>query len=288
MTPGALRPATYTGCYEHTPDMIDAQGAQHWIIRSGNMVLAISRISPGAVLERKSNPDESMVLLPAHVNAEIEAGGRRVSAAGDSLTIVPPGPSRVIAQSSGYVVRIFSSHASDLTAISSNKEAYADGAPELDPIVPWPEPIGGFQLRHYPLANFGSPDPSPLKMRVFRSTNLMINLFLPWASPRDETNLSPHAHNDFEQISLALDGTFAHHLRYPWTPDKTTWRDDAHLVLRSPSALVIPARVIHTSHNIGNAPARLVDIFGPPRLDFSRRGGFVLNAGDYPPASQNI
>lgn len=285
MISGALRPASYTTCDEQAPDIIDTQGARHWIIRSGNMVLAISRISPGVVLERTSNPDESMVLLPVGVNAEIEAGSGTVSAAGDSLTIVPPGPCRVIAHSSGHVARIFSSHASDLTAIASNKKVYSDGAPELEPMVPWPEPLGGFQLRHYRLADFESPDPSPLKMRMFRSTNLMINLFLPWSTPRDETNLSPHAHNDFEQISLALDGTFAHHLRYPWTPDKTTWRDDVHLLLGSPSALVIPARVIHTSHNIGNGIARLVDIFGPPRLDFSRRDGFVLNARDYPVAS---
>jgi mannose-6-phosphate isomerase-like protein (cupin superfamily) len=112
----------------------------------------------------------------------------------------------------------------------------------------------------------------------------MINLFLPWTTPRDETKLSPHAHNDFEQISLTLAGTFAHHLRYPWTPDKTTWRSDEHLLFGSPSALVIPARVIHTSHNIGDGVARLVDIFAPPRLDFSRTDNFVLNAHDYPAA----
>jgi mannose-6-phosphate isomerase-like protein (cupin superfamily) len=119
-------------------------------------------------------------------------------------------------------------------------------------------------------------------MRLFRSTNLMVNLFLPWPEPRDETRLSPHAHDDFEQISLALEGTFKHHLRYPWVPDKTRWRDDEHVVFSSPSVLVIPARVVHTSQNIGNGVARLVDIFAPPRLDFSSKPGFVLNAAEYP------
>lgn len=283
MIAGALRPASFTTCYEQAPGIIDAHGTRNWIIRSGNMVLAISDVSPGAGLERTNIPDESMVLLPPGVDAEIETAGGTVSAVGDSLTIVPPGPSRVTARSAGYLVRIFSSHASDLGAVASNKELYDDGAPELEPMVSWPAPDQGFRLLHYRLANFESPDPSPLKMRVFRSTNLMINLFEPWSTARDETKLSPHAHTDFEQISLALKGTFAHHLRYPWTPDKTTWREDTHLLFGSPSALVIPARVIHTSHNVGDGPAQLVDIFAPPRIDFSQKEGFVLNARDYPP-----
>jgi len=282
MTDGAQRPATWAKCYEQPPDRVDAAGTQSWITRSGNMVVVVTRAKAGTVIERIANSDESMLLLPGGVGAQIEAGGESIEASGDSLTILPPGSSRVTLRNAGYVVRICSNKAKDLVAAASNSRAYADGAPELAPIVPWPDPVGGFRLRHYPLGEIASPDPSPLKMRLFRSTNLMINVFLPWPQPRDETKLSPHAHDDFEQISLALEGTFAHHLRYPWTPDKTAWRADEHVVFGSPSLLVIPARVIHTSHNIGNDTARLVDIFAPPRLDFSRRDGFVLNAHDYP------
>lgn len=282
MTAGALRPATHAKYYEAKPDISDGDAVQSWITRSGNMVVVISNCKAGAVLERAGNPDESMVLLPPGVTALIEAGNDRIEAADDSLTIVPPGQSRVTVRQPGTVVRIFSNKAADLAARAANSAVYADGASELAPIVPWPDPVGGFRLRHYPLADCASPDPSPLKMRVFRSTNLMVNLFLPWPTPRDETRLSPHSHDDFEQISLALAGTFGHHLRYPWTADKTNWRDDEHVVFESPSALVIPARVIHTSHNIGTATARLVDIFAPPRHDFSQKPGFVLNAADYP------
>ena len=280
MSNGALRPASHAKYYEAAPDISDAVSS--WITRSGNIVLVVSQGGAGAVLSRADNPDESMLLLPPGTGAAVEAGNERIEAAGDSLTIVPPGSSRVTLLNSGYAVRIFSGRASDLAARASNRAVYADGAPELAPLVPWPDPVGGFRLRHYPLAACASPDPSPLKMRVFRSTNLMVNLFLPWPRPRDETKLSPHAHDDFEQISLALAGTFAHHLRYPWTADKTQWRDDEHVVIGSPSALVIPARVIHTSQNIGNDVARLVDIFAPPRFDFSQKPGFVLNERDYP------
>jgi hypothetical protein len=282
MSTGALRPATHAKYYEQAPDIVDPSGTRSWVTRSGNMIVVIFDAKAGAVLTRADNPDESMLLLPAGVSALIEAGSESAEAQGDSLTILPPGSSRVTLRTAGLVVRVFSNRAKDLLAKASNGFVYAGGAPELAPIVPWPDPVGGFRLRHYPLADRASPDPSPLKMRLFRSTNLMINLFLPWPMPRDETKLSPHAHDDFEQISLALEGKFAHHLRYPWTPDKTRWREDEHVVFDSPSVLVIPARVVHTSQNVGDRVARLVDIFAPPRLDFSLKPGFVLNEADYP------
>jgi hypothetical protein len=82
---------------------------------------------------------------------------------------------------------------------------------------------------------------------------------------------------------LSLQGSFVHHLRYPWSPDKTRWREDEHERYEgSPSVLVIPARVIHTSQDVGQGTTWLVDIFAPPRIDFSLKPGFVLNAGEYP------
>jgi mannose-6-phosphate isomerase-like protein (cupin superfamily) len=284
---GALRPATHARHYEQAPAIVDAVGTRSWITRAGNFVVVVSDAKAGAVLERRDNPDESMVLLPAGVAALVEAEDDSVRSDGDSLTVVPPGPSRVTLHSPGIVVRIFSTQAADVVAQASNSSVYDDGAPELAPIVPWPQPAGGFRLRHYALSDYASPDPSPLKMRVFRSTNLMINLFLPWTGARDETKLSPHSHDDFEQVSLALEGSFVHHLRYAWTADRSAWRDDEHVTFHSPSVLVIPARVIHTSQNIGDGLARLVDIFAPPRLDFSQKPGFVLNARDYPMPEAN-
>ena len=110
----------------------------------------------------------------------------------------------------------------------------------------------------------------------------MINIFMPWTKRRDE-ELSPHSHEDFEQMSLSLKGSFVHHLRYPWSPDKTRWREDEHERYDdSPSVLVIPARVIHTSQDVGEGTTWLVDIFAPPRADFSLKPGFVLNAEEYP------
>jgi len=281
----ALRTATHARHYRDAPQQVDADGSRHWITRAANFVVVVTDAVEGAVLSRVGQPDEYMLLLP-EVEVSVEANGERLNAKGDSLTIIPPGDSGVSVNRSGLVVRVFSDKAADLTAAASNAEKYAGGAPEVAPIVPWPDPVGGFRLRHYAMADFASPDPSPLKMRLFRSTNLMINIFVPWSQRRDETKLSPHSHEDFEQVSLALEGSFVHHLRYPWGSDKTRWTMDEHEHYDSPSALVIPPNVIHTTQDVGEGTTWLIDVFGPPRIDFSSRPGFVLNAADYPMPAQ--
>ena len=278
----ASRRATHARHYREAPQIADTDGSRHWITRAANFVVAVTDAVQGATLTRSHNPDEYMVLLTPGTEATIEAEGERTAAKGDSLTIVPPGTSRVTIERAGTAVRIFSNRAADLAAMAVNAAAYADGAPEVASIVPWPDPVGGFRLRTYAMRDFPSPDPSPLKMRVFRSTNLMINVFEPWTRRRDETKLSPHSHEDFEQVSLALQGSFVHHLRYPWGPNKSAWCEDEHEHYDSPSVLVIPPRVIHTTQDVGDGTTWLIDIFGPPRVDFSSKPGFVLNAADYP------
>ncbi|MDC7789524.1 hypothetical protein PQJ75_28635 [Rhodoplanes sp. TEM] len=279
----AQRPATHARLYETAPDATDADGTRHWITRAANFCVVVSDAPAGAVLSRTGQADEHMLLLPPGTAATVEAGGETIAAAGDSLTILPPGDSRVTVTAPGRIARILSSTATDLLALASNAATYADGAPEVAPLAAWPTPPGGFRLRHYRLAELPSPDPGPLKMRVFQSCNLMVNVFERWPAPRDIRRLSPHSHDDFEQVSLGLAGAFEHHLRYPWTADKTVWREDEHVhYAASPNVLVIPARVIHTTHNVGPEPAWLIDVFGPPRLDFASKPGFVVNAGDYP------
>ena len=42
--------------------------------------------------------------------------------------------------------------------------------------MPWPDPPGGFKLRNYKPFDYDKPDTN---MRLFRSTNLMVNVMLP-------------------------------------------------------------------------------------------------------------
>lgn len=269
--------ATYTAFYEMPPQLVEGS-VRTWIARGANFVVVYSTLPAGARLERKDNPDEHMLYLPK-VKGTIRAGSEAIAAPEDSLTIVPPGTSTVTLAEAGEVVRVFSNRAADLAALAANRSAYAAGAPGVAPLVPWPDPPGGFKLRSYRIADYTKPGSN---MRIFRSTNIMLNMLVKREVPRDVKKLSPHSHIDFEQGSLALGGAYIHHCRYPWSPDMTTWREDEHVQLGNPSLMVVPPKVVHTSQNIGSEPGWLIDVFAPPRFDFSLRENLVCNAAEYP------
>ena len=290
MTDLTLRPSTKVVFHDVEPQVVGPH-QRTWITRGGNFAVCVSEVEPGAILEREDEPEESMVILPPDgVSATIEANGQKIQAGSDSLTILPPGASRISVHAGGTVARIVSKTSRDILALACNKEVYADGAPELAPPDLWPEPYEGYRLRHYRLADYAKPNEERIQPRVFRSTNMMVNIFVHYRTRRDTTALSPHWHDDFEQASLTLNGTWIHHMRYNWGSDISAWRPDDHGEMATPSVIIIPARAIHTSRDIGEdgPESSLYDIFCPPRLDFASKKGFVINEAEYPlPANAN-
>lgn len=273
----AYAAAEYVKFHEVPPAEASA-GARTWYARGQNFVIAYTEASAPTVLTREKQADEYVLLLPApEIAATVKAGGETKEVRGYSIVIVPPGPG-TIEISGGTVVRIISTRNEDVVAKCSNASSYATAHPNIPPFQPWPDPPGGFRIRAYSLdvpaqeGRFG---------RIWRCTTMMIN-FLPREGPRDTTKLSPHHHADFEQCSLALTGTFTHHLRWPWGANMHQWLPDDHEVCPAPSIAVIPPPAIHTSAAGDPAGNQLVDIFSPPRVDFSKMSGWVLNADEYP------
>ena len=281
---GGYTPAQY-GRYYDEEAQEKAPSAKTWMSRGQNFLVAYTDAGPGAVLERKAQVDEYVLLLPDRdKGAEIEAPDGPVSVAGFSLVILPPGDTRITLPDGGRVARIFSTQSKDLVAKCANATAYGAEHPRIPPFKPWPAPPSGYKVRAYSL---DVPPEAGRFGRIFRCTTLMVNYLDPQQGPRDITKLSPHHHDDFEQGSLALEGAFTHHIRWPWTIDFNAWREDEHAFCKSPSLTVIPPPAIHTSRGMEAGLNQLVDIFSPPRIDFSKQPGWVLNADEYPMPPEN-
>jgi hypothetical protein len=286
MTVLSLRQATKAVFNEMAPQFVSPDGKERsWITRAGNFAVCVSDVEPGAVLKREDEPEEHMVIIPpGGASATFEVAGKTIEARPDSLTIVPPGASKITATSRGTIARIFSKASKDIIALAHNNAVYADGAPELAYAGPWPAPYDGFRLRHYPLAQYADAKGPRMQARPFRSTNMLVNLHVPYLTRRGTTGLSPHSHDDFEQASLCFSGSWVHHMRYNWGADAATWWPDDHSALPTPSVIIIPARAIHTSQDVGidGPESSLYDIFCPPRMAFAAKKGFCLNDDEYP------
>ncbi len=271
--------AEYAKFYE-IPPAEDHAGMRTWYARGQNFIIAHTDGAKGGVLSRSNQPDEYVVMLPdAGAGAEITWEGQRVTVPGHSISFVPAGNSTVTLLDSVRVVRMMTTRSEDLAGLCSNAESYAVPHPNIPAFEPWPEAAAGKKIRTYDLAV--APTPGRFG-RIFRCSTFMVNFLDPKHGPRDTTKMSPHHHDDFEQCSLALAGTFIHHLRWPWTTDMKQWRDDEHERCSSPSVTVIPPPAIHTSQAIDPGLNLLVDVFCPPRLDFSTKPGWVLNGDEYP------
>lgn len=258
------------------PDLVHAGGSRTWSVRGRNFVVAITELHAGDRLTEHDLPDEYVLLVQDGTAVGVQHDGRAaVSVPEPALVVVPAGTSAVRAASSTTVVRVFTARCHEQMGRAVNHAAGVD--PRVAPLAE-PTAAGGDGIRVHRLRDV--PDEEGRLGRIFRTSSLMVNWFPVREGPRDTERLSPHAHDDFEQMSVTLVGDHVHHLRVPWTPRMSQWRDDEHALVGSPSMTLIPPSVVHTTRAVGAGPHTLVDVFAPPRADFLAKG-WVLNAGEY-------
>lgn len=261
--------------------MDETTDCRTWLARGQNFVVAYSEVQCGARMVRAGQPDEWVLLLPEErTRARVCVGaGQETLVEGHSLVIMPPGNSEIEALGDGQLVRLFTTASEDLASRAHNAHSYEQPHLNVRRLDPWPPPPDGYKIRVYSL---NVPRQEGRFGRIWRCTTFMVNYLEPTIGPRDTTKMSPHSHADFEQCSLALSGDYVHHVRWPWTTDMSNWKQDHHERCPAPSVAVIPPPAVHTSQAVGTGVNQLVDIFCPPRLDFSKKSGWVLNAKDYP------
>jgi mannose-6-phosphate isomerase-like protein (cupin superfamily) len=252
--------------------------AGSWCVRGQNFVVMLSKMSRGEQLRVDAVPDEHAILIPAGaaVAIETDAGGAELDE--EAFVVAPAGSTMIRATRPSLIVRVFTSRAASIVSNAANAEIYEQADPRVTLLDREPAERGPRRLRVFPLSKV--PADARRFGRVFRTDSLMVNWFLPQLGPRDVRALSPHVHDDFEQLSLTLEGDHVHHLRTPWTAVLDDWRPDEHRQVGSPSVTIIPAGVIHTTRAVGLGYHQLIDVFAPPRKDFLD-AGWVLNQGDY-------
>ncbi len=228
---------------------------------------------------------EYFVLLPA-VGASLTHNGRQTIAPPGSVCIVPPGHSAVRPDGAGDCIRIFSKPPAGMMAASldaasldaASPNALAMKAPDLRATTPMPRIASpGAPIVHI-LAEFPNSRGMP-RAKLFQTSTISIN-WVEYTGPRNRTQLSPHAHVDIEQGSVAIEGDFIHHFRTPWDQDADRWQADQHIKASARTIALIPPPVIHTTEGVGSGRHILIDVFSPARQDFIAKGQ-ILNSGDY-------
>ncbi len=244
------------------------------------MVVAHTLASPGDELTVHTE-GEYIVMVLEGAEVTVSHGDDVTSVDEYAVVIMPSGSSTVRIDAAGTIVRVFGARTvPTLAARCANAAEYATPDPNVADWQPWPAPPAGEHIRVYKCAEHPL---EPGRMgRIFRCSTVMVNAFEPSSEPGDFTRVSPHHHDDFEQVSVQIDGEFTHHMRVTWTPDIGSWRDDEHQLTRSPATVVIPPPLIHTTQPHNGMRRFLIDVFAPPRFDFSEQPGWVINADEYP------
>ena len=255
-----------------------ARGCKRWLVRSQNFTIEwVEAKEAGAALSVGSEHETMVLVFGAALQIQREGETRHAPAR--SVAIVDAGNATLTLEAGGSCA-IIASQRTDLPARGAlNDELFAEHDARIAPSLPGFRRQGASPgIEVIAIDSFSAPASNP-RLKMLQCATLSIN-WVEYDGPRDRRLLSPHSHTDLEQGSLAVAGTFVHHLREAWSKDANLWQDDRHIQIGSPSILVVPVNVIHTSEGTGAGPHMLIDVFSPPRRDFIAKG-WVENAGSY-------
>lgn len=266
---------------ELAPTGTTGRGGRLWTVRAANAAVVYAEHADGDTVDRADADETMLVVLPSPGRLTVRTAREAVTVEPTSVITVQPGPWRYEVEGALRLLRLHTVATSDVLDQALNGESYADGLGLSVRADPWPAPSGDAEIRVYDAIEDIAPQEGRLG-RILRGRHAMVNLLYPRVGPRDPRALSPHTHDDFEQLSFVDAGEYVHHIRRAWGNDRTAWRPDHHREIGGPSLTIIPPPLVHTSEAVGSGENRMVDIFAGPREDFSRRPGWVLNADDYP------
>ena len=263
------------------PTVLDFAGAKsaggiRWFARARNFTVDFALGASGTALDA-SVDSESFALLP-DAAATLEGNDNTWSVARNSVVILPAGRWRLSLKEFGQMAVLSTANT---RPASSSINAVAFEAPDEEVA-----PVGSALRRKQPLrapqmfdmTQLQAPADNP-RLKMLQTETMSIN-WVDYEGERDRRNLSPHLHMDCEQGSLALAGSFVHHLRVEWGKNADLWQADRHVEVGSPSMLVVPVRMIHTTEGTGGGRHVLIDVFAPARADFIAKG-WMLNAEDF-------
>lgn len=257
------------------PDASDS--ATHWTGRGQNFATSWYRAGPAGSRTQVESVDEVMVIV-LDGSVGISNTNTRVEAPARSICILPPNAWQLDLMP-GVTCVVLSSLRDNAKTGAVNESAYAQADPRIAPVgTAWLPQRADGEVRIFSIDSVSASKDKP-RLKMLQTATMSIN-WVEYDGPRDRRALSPHSHTSFEQGSLALAGDFVHHLRVEWGEDADAWCDDQHAQLGSPSLMVVPVRMIHTSEGVGAGHHLLIDVFSPPRADFIAKG-WVANSGDY-------
>lgn len=273
-TAGAPRPRSFA--LLGAPSTPTADAPHRRFMRSQNFIL--EWIEAGAAGCRTTLESTREVLV-IPFDSPVQVQGQDVQVPARAAGVLPAGR-HVLASAQAGTLLVLACDRPDVDVSQCvNAADYVEPDASVRPVgTAYRRVVNPGQVAVYPLDGFAAPADNP-RLKMLQTDGLSIN-WVEYDGPRDRTQLSPHSHADLEQGSLAIAGHFVHHLRTPWGKSADHWREDEHLAAPSPSLVVIPTGLVHTTEGVGDEHHLLIDLFAPPRADFIAKG-WVHNAADY-------